>query len=129
MVHLGKGNFYQPLGSLGDIFKNTISGSVFFGNRTNKWEWEGKLEYLKFEKNNDEKLFYSGAGHTLEIGGIGFNANYLLFSPENTFIPKVTFGAGIYRWIYKRNDVLDSLQSVITRKFSHRIGVVELTLA
>ncbi len=119
-------SLFQPIGTLASRFKPTIGGSVFFGQDVNpKWSWYGKLEYGKFSKENEEKLFVAKKvtvnnveksydfplqklSMELDIAAFSVNANYNLFRNE-FFETNLNFGFGVCRWTYKRNSYYDSL--------------------
>ncbi len=119
-------SYFIPTQELANRFKPAAGGSFFLGKETGgNWTWTGKIEYLKFDKVNKDKLFITrpidvGNGMKnfdlpipnlkmeLEITGASANAFYTFF--QNNFInANAEFGFGIYRWHSYRSSYYDSL--------------------
>lgn len=120
-----EGAVITPLGTLADRFKNTASGAISFGYKTSEnWIWFGKLEYFKFDKLNEDKMYIdrkvlvsgsnviyraplTGIKMDLTIAGLSANAKYNLVRTK-LFETNVDLGFGIYRWLNHRSG-LDSV--------------------
>jgi hypothetical protein len=128
-VVTASGNYFFPVGTLGDRFKATTGGSIGFGQEVNKiWTWIGKFEYFKFTKVNDEKLFITRKITTnnvekeytipipkltmdLEVGGV--SANAIVKLADYDFIrANMNIGFGIYNWRSDRSAYYDSVYAV-----------------
>lgn len=117
---------YLPIGSFANRFENTFGGSFYFGKKiSEKWTWYGKLEYMKFDDLNSEKLVVKktvlvGSSEkeftipleqlkmNMEILGISANADVNIFRTEN-FEGNVNLGFGIFWWRNFREKFDDSL--------------------
>jgi len=109
------GNYFIPIGTLGDRFEPTIGTSVYFGQEVSKsWAWTGRFEYFKFGKENAEKLHLiknvavgaetelfdiplTGLDMSLEIIGLSANAFYHVINTGD-FKADISFGFGFYKW-------------------------------
>lgn len=111
-----------PSGRLSERFQNTFSAAVFAGKQTSeKWTWYGRAEYMKFDKENMDKLILNkteliGVKKVqfsaplkdmelqLEIAGLSANARYRVFSSRFVDL-NADMGFGVYRWTFKRNHI------------------------
>jgi hypothetical protein len=115
----------SPIGTLGDRFKGTVSGSVSFGIQSSeKLTWFAKAEYFKFDDVNRDKMYMSkkvlvGSSYVfyrvplsdlsmdLTVAGISANAKYNIIK-TGFFEGNVEAGFGMYRWTGHRSG-LDSV--------------------
>lgn len=117
---------YIPFGSLSNRFEHTFGGSFFFGKQlSDKWAWFGKVEYFKFDKLNEDKLFINRdviinsnvknftiplqqLKMKMEIFGVSANADLSVFRTE-ILEGNLNFGFGIFWWRNFRETFDDSL--------------------
>jgi hypothetical protein len=110
------GVFLEPVGALTDRFNSTSSGILRIGQKTDdNWLWEGRIDAFRFKSDksfpvrnkNKDTLSYQPVNLQLEAYGIGIQGSYYFLS-FGSIEPRLTFGAGIYRWSGTRGAFADS---------------------
>lgn len=119
-------SYLTPVGELSNRFKPGFGTSVFFSQDVSPvWTWTGKVEYLIFDKINEDKMemkreILIGTDNKtfiypiknlkmdLKAFGASVQADYSFF--KNSFLEsKINVGFGIYKWNFSRGSYTDSL--------------------
>jgi len=134
------GNYYLPIGGLGDRFDPAYGGAIYFGKEVSKtWTWTGKLEYFKFDKGNKDKLHLltdltvnnqsktydvplENLDVQLEVVGLSANAKYKVIEVSD-FTTNISFGFGVYRWYSPRGKYSLYFDSSTEKFYSDTTGV------
>ncbi|HPN37077.1 MAG TPA: hypothetical protein PL041_01650 [Melioribacteraceae bacterium] len=134
------GNYYLPLGTLGERFNPTAGIAISFGKEVSKdWTWVGKLEYFKFDKLNEDKLKLNkkiavgsntesfniplnDLSMSLEIVGLSANAFYNALD-FGDFKTDITFGFGVYRWYSPRETYTLYFEQTTKSFYRDTVGV------
>lgn len=119
-------SYLTPVGELKNRFSPGYGASVFFGkDMSAKWTLSGKLEYLVFDKINEDKMnikreYLIGTQNKsfsypikslkmdLKAYGASFQADYHIFR-DTWYDVKLNLGFGIYKWNFSRGSYSDSL--------------------
>jgi len=119
-------SYLTPVGELKNRFSPGYGASVFFGkDMSAKWTLSGKLEYLVFDKINEDKMnikreYLIGTQNKsfsypikslkmdLNAYGASFQADYHIFR-DTWYDVKLNLGFGIYKWNFSRGSYSDSL--------------------
>ena len=117
---------YLPVGAFANRFENAFGGSFYFGKQlSEKWTWYGKVEYMKFDDLNKDKLVVKRTvlvGNVeaeftipldqlrmnMEIFGVSANADINIFRSE-MFEGNVNLGFGLFWWRNFREAFDDTL--------------------
>lgn len=118
--------YLMPVGELSNRFNPGIGTSVFFSKDvSSSWTWTGKLEYMVFDKINEDKMqtkreilietdsrtfVYQIKNLKMDLKAFGASvqADYSFF--KNSFLEsKINIGFGIYKWNFSRGSYTDSL--------------------
>jgi hypothetical protein len=119
-------SYLMPVGELAYRFNPGIGTSVFFSKDVSEvWTWTGKLEYMVFDKINEDnmqmkrEILIGTESKTfvypiknlkmdLKAYGASVQADYSFF--KNSFLEsKINIGFGIYKWNFSRGSYTDSL--------------------
>lgn len=101
----GSISYAQPSGTLNSFFKASEIYGFELGQFTQEdLLWELKLEVIKFDKPNLNKLnpLINDISLNLDIYGASAQATYYPFDVTNWWRPYITGSLGVYRWYYKR---------------------------
>lgn len=119
-------SYLTPVGELKNRFSPGYGASVFFGkDMSAKWTLSGKLEYLVFDKINEDKMnikreYLIGTQNKsftypikslkmdLKAYGASFQADYHILR-DTWYDVKLNLGFGIYKWNFSRGSYSDSL--------------------
>lgn len=119
-------SYLAPIGELKNRFSPGYGTSVFFGKEVSaKWSLSGKVEYLIFDKVNEDKMnikreYLIGTEEKsfsypikslkmdLKAYGASLQADYHLLR-GSWYDVKLNLGFGIYRWNFSRGSYTDSL--------------------
>ncbi|KAB2909815.1 MAG: hypothetical protein LC102_12685 [Ignavibacteriales bacterium] len=120
------GSFLVPMGELENRFSPGYGASLFATNEVSeKWAWSGKVEFLTFNKLNEDKMnikreYLIGTEQKtftypikslemdLKAYGVAVQADYFIVKNQ-MFETKLNLGFGIYNWQFKRGSYKDSL--------------------
>ncbi|MCX6151181.1 MAG: hypothetical protein NTX22_11695 [Ignavibacteriales bacterium] len=124
------GSLYFPVSLLSSRYKSTVGGEIYLGQSISEsWTWTGNLEYFKFDKVNEGRLFITRSvsfyenGKSiekafniplsklvmeLEIAGLSAQATYKVYE-TNMIKANIGFGFGVYRWKNVRDAYNDSM--------------------
>ncbi|MBI5474922.1 MAG: hypothetical protein HY961_21485 [Ignavibacteriae bacterium] len=123
------GSMLVPTSALSKRFVAAPGGSLFFFVNRGTPQWGAAFEYVKFSKLADnlsvsrpitdtvggvpQKTFYQiplpKLAMSLEMFGASVQARYDAVRFGDLLV-NIGFGAGIYRWTFKRNEYRDSLR-------------------
>lgn len=119
-------SYLIPVGELMNRFSPGYGASAFFTKEVSqKWSWSGKIEYIVFDKLNEDKMFINreyligtqeqkftypikSLKMDLKAYGASVQADYYLLR-ESWYETKLNLGFGIYRWQFSRGSYSDSL--------------------
>ncbi len=105
----GGGAYLVPIAGLSERFDPQFAFAVGLGKqRDDRWLWGGRIEFVRFNRENTEKLFVKNVPLKLEIYGGTVEAQYGLASSRHSLRPHLIGSAGIYRWFSTHGAYQDS---------------------
>jgi len=137
-------NYLIPIGSFSNRFENSVGTTIYFGKKiSTDFSWVGKLDYMKFDKLNNEKLskkvsaeindvklFYNIPLEKLEMEfeaiGLLAEAKWGLVNSSFGEI-SLAIGFGFYQWESFRSSYIDTI-SVIPSEGDSPIVIKEFNV-